>query len=438
MQIENIIFILIFVFAVSLFIINLRKIISNIKLGKDIDRSDNKRLRFRNMVRVAFGQSKMFNRPIAAFLHLLIYVGFVIINIEVVEIIIDGIFGTHRFLAHIINDNLYSFLIASFEILAFLVLFSCFAFLSRRNIIRIKRFFGNEMTSWPKTDANLILIFEILLMFAFILMNTSDQILQSRNIDHYITAGAFPISSLIVPFLDHLTTSNLIFIERFTWWFHILGILAFLNYVLISKHLHIFFAFPSTYYANLNKLGKFDNLDSVTNEVKLMLDPNADPFAAPQNQNQSTVSLFGAKDATDLNWVQLLNSYSCTECGRCSSVCPANQTGKLLSPRKIMMDTRDRIEEIGKLKDKKDNKSLLGDYVTKEELWACTTCNACTDACPINLDPLSIIVDLRRYLVMEESAAPTELNNMFSNVENNGAPWQFPAADRLKWLDENN
>ena len=436
MQIENIIFILIFVFAVSLFIINLRKIISNIKLGKDIDRSDNKRLRFRNMVRVAFGQSKMFNRPIAAFLHLLIYVGFVIINIEVVEIIIDGIFGTHRFLAHIINENLYSFLIASFEILAFLVLFSCFAFLSRRNIIRIKRFFGNEMTSWPKTDANLILIFEILLMFAFILMNTSDQILQSRNIDHYITAGAFPISSLIVPFLDNLTTSNLIFIERFTWWFHILGILAFLNYVLISKHLHIFFAFPSTYYANLNKLGKFDNLDSVTNEVKLMLDPNADPFAA--TQNQSTLSLFGAKDATDLNWVQLLNSYSCTECGRCSSVCPANQTGKLLSPRKIMMDTRDRIEEIGKLKDKKDNKSLLGDYITKEELWACTTCNACTDACPINLDPLSIIVDLRRYLVMEESAAPTELNNMFSNVENNGAPWQFPAADRLKWLDENN
>ena len=438
MQIENIIFILIFVFAVSLFIINLRKIISNIKLGKDIDRSDKKRLRFRNMVRVAFGQSKMFNRPIAAFLHLLIYVGFVIINIEVVEIIIDGIFGTHRFLAHIINENLYSFLIASFEILAFLVLFSCFAFLSRRNIIRIKRFFGNEMTSWPKTDANLILIFEILLMFAFILMNTSDQILQSRNIDHYIIAGTFPISSLIVPFLDHLTTSSLIFIERFTWWFHILGILAFLNYVLISKHLHIFFAFPSTYYANLNKLGKFDNLDSVTNEVKLMLDPNADSFAAPQNQNQSTVSLFGAKDATDLNWVQLLNSYSCTECGRCSFVCPANQTGKLLSPRKIMMDTRDRIEEIGKLKDKKDNKSLLGDYVTKEELWACTTCNACTDACPINLDPLSIIVDLRRYLVMEESAAPTELNNMFSNVENNGAPWQFPAADRLKWLDENN
>ena len=438
MQIENIIFILIFVFAVSLFIINLRKIITNIKLGKDIDRSDNKRLRFRNMIRVAFGQSKMFNRPIAAFLHLLIYVGFVIINIEVVEIIIDGIFGTHRFLAHIINENLYSFLIASFEILAFLVLFSCFAFLSRRNIIRIKRFFGNEMTSWPKTDANLILIFEILLMFAFILMNTSDQILQSRNIDHYVTAGSFPISSLFVPYFDHLTSPNLIFIERFTWWFHILGILAFLNYVLISKHLHIFFAFPSTYYANLNKLGKFDNLDSVTNEVKLMLDPNADPFAAPQNQDQSNISLFGAKDATDLNWVQLLNSYSCTECGRCSSVCPANQTGKLLSPRKIMMDTRDRIEEIGKLKDKKDNKSLLGDYITKEELWACTTCNACTDACPINLDPLSIIVDLRRYLVMEESAAPTELNNMFSNVENNGAPWQFPAADRLKWLDENN
>ena len=434
MQIENIIFTIVFIIAVGYFIRNLKKIISNIKLGTDVDRSDNKGLRLKNMLRVALGQSKMFDRPIAAFLHLLIYVGFVIINIEVIEIIIDGVFGTHRFLAHIINPSLYSFLIASFEILAFLVLFSCVIFLIRRNILKIKRFWSKEMTKWPKTDANLILIFEILLMSAFILMNTSDQILQSRNIDHYIVAGSFPISSLFVPFLDFLDVSSLIFIERFTWWFHILGILAFLNYVLISKHLHIFFAFPSTYYANISNLGKFDNLKSVTNEVKLMLDPNADPFAAPQNTDSSNPTLFGAKDASDLNWVQLLNAYSCTECGRCSSVCPANQTGKLLSPRKVMMDTRDRIEEIGK--NKNENKYLLGNYITKEELWACTTCNACTDACPINLDPLSIIIDLRRYLVMEESAAPTELNNMFSNVENNGAPWQFPAADRLKWTEE--
>ena len=437
MQIENILFLLVFIFSIYLFVKNFRKIISNIKLGKDINRSNNKSLRLKNMFRVALGQSKMFDRPIAAFLHLLIYVGFVIINIEVIEIIIDGIFGTHRFLAHIINLKLYSFLIASFEVLAFLVLFSCVIFLIRRNILKIKRFWSKEMTRWPKTDANLILIFEILLMTAFILMNTSDQILQNRNIDHYIVAGSFPISSLFVPLFDSFSSANLILIESITWWFHILGILGFLNYVLISKHLHIFFAFPSTYYANINKLGQFDNLDSVTKEVKLMLDPNADPFANPPEDNQVNSSLFGARDATDLNWVQLLNAYSCTECGRCSSVCPANQTGKLLSPRKVMMDTRDRIEEIGN-NDEKDNNYLLGNFITKEELWACTTCNACTDACPINLDPLSIIVDLRRYLVMEESSAPTELNNMFSNVENNGAPWQFSAADRLKWVDENN
>ncbi len=437
MQLANLIFVLIFVFSVTVFIINLRKIISNIKLGRDIDRSDNKSLRLKNMFRVALGQSKMFDRPIAAFLHLLIYVGFVIINIEVIEIIIDGVFGTHRFLAHILYPQLYSFLIGSFEILAFLVLFSCVVFFIRRNIIKIKRFWSKEMTTWPKTDANLILIFEIFLMTAFIVMNCSDQILQERGVDHYIIAGSFPISSFFVPLFDSFSSTNLIIIERFTWWFHILGILAFLNYVLISKHLHIFFAFPSTYYANIEKLGKFDNLKSVTNEVKLMLDPNADPFAVPQNQDQKSVSVFGARDATDLNWVQLLNAYSCTECGRCSSVCPANQTGKELSPRKIMMDTRDRIEEIGRLKENNTN-YLLGNYISKEELWACTTCNACTDACPINLDPLSIIVDLRRYLVMEESAAPTELNNMFSNVENNGAPWQFPAADRLNWIEENN
>ena len=434
MQLSNIIFLLTFVIAISFFVKNLNKIISNIKLGKDINRSDNKDIRLKNMLRIALGQSKMFDRPIAAFLHLLIYVGFVIINIEVIEIIIDGVFGTHRFLAHIISPKLYSFLIATFEILAFLVLFSCLIFLIRRNILKLKRFFGKEMTKWPKTDANLILIFEIFLMSAFFLMNAADQILQSKGVSHYLIAGSFPISSFFVGLLDGFSIETLILIERATWWFHILGILGFLNYVLISKHLHIFFAFPSTYYANINKLGKIDNLSSVTKEVKLMLDPNADPFTNTESTENVSVALFGARDATDLNWVRLLNSYSCTECGRCSSVCPANQTGKLLSPRKVMMDTRDRIEDIGN--NKNEGKFLLGDYISNEELWACTTCNACTDACPINLDPMSIIVDLRRYLVMEQSSAPTELNNMFSNIENNGAPWQFPAADRLKWIEE--
>ena len=435
-MISNFIFLFVFLFAITVFIINLRKIIQNINLGIDIDRSDNKKIRLKNMFRVAMGQSKMFDRPIAAVLHLFLYVGFIIINIEVVEILIDGIFGTHRFLAHYINQTFYDILIGSFEILAFLVFFSCVIFLIRRNVIRIKRFWSKEMTTWPKTDANLILIFEILLMGAFLTMNASDSLLQTRNIDHYITAGSFPISQFITPLFSSLNSETLVLVERVTWWFHILGILGFMNYVLISKHLHIFFAFPSTYYANINNLGQFDNLQSVTNEVKLMLDPNADPFATPAVNDSNNTKLFGAKDATDLNWVQLLNAYSCTECGRCSSVCPANQTGKILSPRKIMMDTRDRIEEIGRSK-KKDNKSLLGDYITHEELWACTTCNACTDACPIDLDPLSIIMDMRRYLVMEESSAPTELNNMFSNVENNGAPWKFPAADRLKWIEKN-
>jgi|TARA_B110000914_G_scaffold30304_1_gene23003 heterodisulfide reductase subunit C len=437
---QNIIFLLILVVALYFFISNLRKIISNIKLGRDINRSDNRKLRFKNMFRVAMGQSKMFDRPIAAILHLFVYIGFIIINIEVIEILIDGVFGTHRFLAHIINLNLYNFLIASFEILAFLVIFSCIIFLIRRNIIKIMRFRSKEMTKWPKTDANLILIFEILLMTAFLIMNTADSLLQIKDQENYFAAGLFPISSNLVFLFDSFSVESLFIIERFTWWFHILGILLFMNYVLISKHLHIFFAFPSTYFANINNLGKIDNLVSVTNEVKLMLDPNTDPYSS-QSLDDSTIEklpqLFGARDATDLNWVQLLNSYSCTECGRCSSVCPANQTGKLLSPRKIMMDTRDRIEEIGKNNDNNDQKFLLGDYITNEEIWACTTCNACTDACPIDLDPLSIIVDLRRYLVMEESSAPTELNNMFSNIENNGAPWQFPASDRLKWLDNN-
>ena len=437
MELSNIIFVVLFIAFVVLFFINLKKIISNIKLGRDVDRSDKKADRWKNMIRVALGQSKMTRRPIAGVLHIIVYVGFLIINIEMIEIVVDGIFGSHRFLSSIIPQALYNFLIGSFEILAILVLVSCVILLFRRNIIKVKRFWSKEMTSWPRTDANLILVFEILLMGAFLSMNAVDALLFSANVEHYVIAFSNPISQYFQPLFSSMETSTLVFIERFTWWFHIIGILGFMNYVLFSKHLHIFFAFPSTYFANLNPLGQFTNLESVTNEVKLMMDPNADPFAAAVLDAPAPES-FGAKDAADLNWVQLLNAYSCTECGRCTDNCPANHTGKLLSPRKIMMDTRDRITEYAnnKRKGEQDTKALLGDYITAEELWACTSCNACTDACPIELDPLSIIMDMRRYLVMEQSAAPTELNMMFTNIENNGAPWQFSAADRLNWKDE--
>ena len=435
MGFSNNIFIVVLLSSLYIFSRNLNIIISNIKLGRDINRSDRPADRWKNMFRVALGQSKMVRRPVAGILHIIIYVGFVIINIEVVEIVIDGIFGTHRYLSNILPASFYNFLIASFEILAFLVLFACVVFWSRRNILRLKRFWSKEMTSWPRNDANLILVFEVLLMTAFLFMNAADFSIQKRA--DIITVGAFPISIYLVPLIEGMTTENLYLLERFTWWFHIIGILCFMNYVLISKHLHIFFAFPSTYFANLNSLGKLSNLDAVTKEVKLMMDPNADPYSSTET-NTVDIQTFGAKDATDLNWVQLLNAYSCTECGRCSSNCPANQTGKILSPRKILMDTRDRITEISynKRNNIKDEKSLLGDYISKEELWACTSCNACTDSCPIELDPMSIIIDLRRYLVMEESSAPKELNMMFNNIENNGAPWQFSAADRLKWKDE--
>ena len=434
MGISNIIFLVVFLVAITFFIRNLNRIISSIKLGRDIDRSDRSTDRWKNMFRVAVGQSKMTRRPVAGILHVILYLGFVIINIEVIEIIVDGVFGSHRFLSAILPFGLYNFLIGSFEILAILVLVACIIFLIRRNVVRIKRFWSKEMTSWPRTDANLILIFEILLMSAFLIMNATDGLLFSAGASDYVTSFSNPISQYFQFMFIGMDTATLVAIERFTWWFHIIGILGFMNYVLISKHLHIFFAFPSTYFANLNPLGQFSNLQSVTNEVKLMMDPNADPYAAPA-ADAAPPEQFGAKDATDLNWVQLLNAYSCTECGRCTDSCPANQTGKLLSPRKILMDTRDRITELAdnKRNGKEDTKSLLGDYITAEELWACTSCNACTDACPIELDPLSIIMDMRRYLVMEQSAAPTEINMMFSNVENNGAPWQFPAADRLNW-----
>lgn len=440
MGIGNIIFIILLLGLIGLFTYQVRKIRRNILLGRDIDRSDQPGKRWAMMARVALGQSKMVVRPLAGIMHIFIYVGFIIINIEVLEIIIDGIFGTHRVFAFL--GGFYSFLIGSFEILAILVLVACLVFLARRNIARIKRFHAREMTTWPKSDANLILIIECLLMIAFLSMNGADFVLQSRGVDHYIAAGAYPVSGFLAGYFETLTTPTLIAIERSAWWFHIIGILLFLNYLPISKHFHIILAFPNVYYASLKPQGQFSNMQRVTDEVKLMMDPNADPYAAPTGDAPPSDEKFGAKDVRDLHWKNLMDAYSCTECGRCTSVCPANITGKLLSPRKIMMDTRDRLQEVGKNIDKHgkdfdDGKSLLHDYITPEELWACTTCNACVDACPVNISPLEIIVDLRRYLVMEESQAPAELNTMFTNVENNGAPWAFPASDRLKWAEEN-
>ena len=406
----------------------------NILLGRDVTPDGDSSQRWSTMARVALGQGKMFTRPLAAIMHLIIYAGFIIINIELLEIVLDGLTGHHRMFAFL--GGFYNFLIASFEVLAFLVVVACVVFLARRNVIKLQRFWMREMTDWPRTDANLILVVEVLLMSAFLSMNACDSILQSRAIEHYVSAGSFPISSFLVPLFDGLSDNGLILVERGCWWFHIIGIFAFIVYVTYSKHLHIILAFPNTYFSKLQPAGSFDNLQSVTNEVKLMLDPSL-----PPPPTDGTPTRFGAKDVFDLSWVNLMNAYSCTECGRCTAECPANQTGKLLSPRKIMMDTRDRMEEVGKKIDacggtwQDDGKTLLRDYISEEELWACTTCNACTNACPININPLEIIIDLRRYLIMEESKSPESITVMFNNIENNGAPWAMSAADRANWIN---
>ncbi|WP_396638177.1 4Fe-4S dicluster domain-containing protein [Maribacter sp. R77961] len=435
----NVLFAILLVFGIGYFARNVGRLRRNIFLGKDVDVSDNKPQRWKNMAKIALGQTKMVVRPIPGILHIIVYVGFVIINIEVLEIIIDGLFGTHRVFASL--GKLYDFLIASFEILALLVIVSVVIFWIRRNVIKLQRFLKPEMKGWPKKDGNLILYIEVVLMALFLTMNAADFQLQQLGSVHYVEASAFPVSGYLATLFQGMSEANLILIERIAWWLHITGILFFLNYLYYSKHLHILLAFPNTYYGKLTAKGQFKNLEAVTNEVKLMMDPSADPFAAPA-EDAPIPEKFGASDVTDLDWVQLLNAYTCTECGRCTSECPANQTGKKLSPRKIMMDTRDRLEEVGKNIDvnkgtfKDDGKQLLDDYITKEELWACTSCNACVEACPVSIDPLSIIMDMRQYLVMEKSAAPSDLNNMMGNIENNGAPWPFNQMDRLNWSQE--
>tara|TARA_B100001113_G_scaffold72682_1_gene56311 strand:- start:1166 stop:2446 length:1281 start_codon:yes stop_codon:yes gene_type:complete len=421
--IPNIIFSVLLISSLGVFIRNLKRLRRNINLGKGrTDPITNKPQRWKNMARIALGQSKMVSRPIAGLLHIIVYVGFIIINIELIEIIIDGVFGTHRIFSSI--GFLYGVLIGLFEIFAVLVLIAVIIFWTRRNIVKIKRFFENKMMGWPKLDADLILYFEIILMSLFLLMNATDVEFQMMNNGNII-------SGLIFPFFEGFSDQTLYYLERSFWWLHITGILIFLNYLYYSKHLHIILAFPNTFYGSISNSGKLNNMKSVTNEVNIMMGKSVEP------ETNDDVK-FGVSDVTDLSWLQILNAYSCTECGRCTSVCPANITGKKLSPRKIMMETRDRVEEFGKNIDTngsyiEDNKKLLGDYISKEELWACTSCNACVEECPISINPLSIIMDMRRYLIMEESSAPNELNNMMNNIENNGAPWPYNQLDRLNW-----
>ncbi len=432
-MIPNLIFIVVLLVTIVIFTIKVRSISRNIKLGKELEIKDNKPERWKLMARVAIGQSKMTTRPIPAILHILVYVGFIIVNFEMLEILIDGIFGTHRIFSFF--GKYYPIAISAFELFGLAVMFGCLIFLIRRNVIRLKRFWSSEMKIWPRSDANIILITELFLMSAILTMNATDGILQTRDLTHYSEVGSFLVSGLIQPLFVGMSNEKLIFIERFCWWFHIVGVFAFLNYIPYSKHFHVFLAFPNVYYSKLEPKGKMANMPAITKEVKSMLDESVEV----STEEEEELGQFGAKDVRDFTWKNIMDAYTCTECGRCTSSCPANITGKKLSPRKVVMDLRDRVEYLGKQIEKHgadftDEKSLF-DQITTEELWACTTCNACTEECPVNIDPVSIILDMRRYLVMEQASAPGEINAIFSNIENNGAPWQFSPEDRLLWTE---
>lgn len=434
-MLAHMMFVILALFSLGLFTWKMRSIVKQIKLGRPANRTDRVGERIKTMLLVAFGQKKMFNRPIPAILHFIFYVAFIITQIELIEVFIDGFTGSHRFFYHAGLGVFYTVVISSIEILSVLTFIATLIFFARRNLIKLPRFSSSDLNGWARNDANLILLFELLLIIFIFMMNSADE---ADNLLRSNVGYGFAVSQFLGPlFFGRIQNLDLLhIISSIGWWGHLVMVFVFLNYLPYSKHLHILFAFPNTFFSNLNPKGKLTNMESVEAEVKLMLDPSADPYAAAPTTEAP--QRFGAKDVNDLTWKQLLDAYSCTECGRCTSVCPANQTGKLLSPRKIMMDTRDRLTEIESNNfNLNDSKSLLGDYITSEELWACTSCNACVQECPVNIDPLSIIVDLRRFLVMEESKVPTELTGMLTNIENNGAPWQFSPADRLKWTEEN-
>ena len=441
-MISSVTFCVFFIVASVFFYTNAKKIRRNILLGKPVSISDNSAVRWKTMVLVAFGQQKMFSKPIPALLHLFLYTAFVITQIELIEIIVDGVSGHHRIFRPILG-GFYTFIVSFIEILSLLAFIGTVAFLARRNLLKIPRLVKSELTGWPKLDANLILIGEIILICFIFMMNGTDEVLYSRNLSHAKNLGdgslELSISSHLGPLLfGNLPEHSLHMIERIGWWGHIFMVFGFLNYLPFSKHLHIVLAFPNTYYSNLKAKGEFTTLASVTDVVAPNFDPSYQAKTDPNHPER-----FGVKDVQDLNWKNLLDAYSCTECGRCTAACPQNMTGKLLSPRKIMMDTRDRIVEVGKNIDAnkgtfvEDGKSLLGDYIKSEEIWACNTCNACVQECPINIDPLAIILEMRRYLVMEQSQSPSELTAMFTNIENNSAPWQFSPSDRANWVNEN-
>jgi len=436
---QQILFILLAVAAVFIFVKNATRISRNIRLGRD-EKLEPDPNRWKNVLLMAFGQKRMFEKPFVALMHFAVYAGFIIINIEILEIILDGIFGTHRLFAPYLGSA-YSFVINFFEVLAFLVLASCVIFLLRRNLFKVRRLNMRELNGWPRSDANYILIFEIVLMTLFLVMNASDKALQLRGYGHYgeVQTASFFVSGVITPLFTNMDSSTLVGIERTAWWLHIAGIFVFLNYLPFSKHLHIILSFPNTYFARLQSQGKMNNMPEIQREVMYAMQPETVPAEAEAAGH----TRFGAKDVTDLSWKNLLDAYTCTECGRCTEACPANQTGKLLSPRKIMMDTRDRLEEVGANVAKngsfvEDGKTLLHDYITTEELWACTSCQACVQACPVLIHPLHIINQMKRYLALEESNQPGEWNGMYSNVENNFAPWKFSPDDRDKWVTEIN
>ncbi|SDZ80501.1 4Fe-4S dicluster domain-containing protein [Arachidicoccus rhizosphaerae] len=441
--ISQFLFVVLFAVAIWQFTKKCRQIKRNINLGRDKKITDRKSERIKNVLLLALGQKKMFRNPLVAILHLFVYGGFIIINIEILEIILDGLLGYHRLFSGI--GGLYIFLINAFEVLAFLVLASCAIFLVRRNILKVKRLVSSDLNGWPHDDANYILIAEITLMSLFLIMNSCDTILAGRGVGEYVNTPTthFLISGVLHGLFNGLSSSALIAIERSCWWLHIIGILAFMNYLPYSKHLHIILAFPNAYYASLEPKGEMPNMPDIQKEVLMAMEPDA-PAAQPeldQDGQPLPPQPFGAKDIFDLSWKNLMDAYSCTECGRCTQACPAAGTGKALSPRLIMMKTRDRVEEVGKNIQKnktfqQDGKSLMYDYITVEELNACTTCNACVEECPVSISPLDIIFQLRRFLVMEESKAPQEWNSMFQNIENNFAPWQFSPDDRDRWMQE--